>query len=307
MRVAAVDIGTNTVRLLLAEVAVSAGTVRLQDVERREIITKLGEGLDGSGRLGDVPIGRAVEGLEHYAGLIERFGAVVFGGVATAATRSAANGAEFTARVTAALGFAPRVIDGIEEARLTFLGATSTVNGDEVYGVVDVGGGSTEFVTGRREPEYAESIDIGSIRLTERVARLGLDRTDQIRDYVDGLFAGVSPPRQPTAVIGSGGTFVTLAAVSRRVVPAEIEAMHDVTLSMDEVVRTVDMIAAMTSDQLAAMPEVNPLRAGVLRAGVICAERAIARVGARSVQISVSDILDGVAIEVASGSWPAPE
>ncbi len=250
--------------------------------------------------------GEPSPGSRRYARLIERSGAVAVGGVATAATRSAANGADFATRVAATLGFFPRVIDGIEEARLTFLGATSALDGNEVYCVVDVGGGSTEFVTGYGEPEYAQSVDIGSVRLTERIEALGLPGTDQIRRYVDDLFAGVSPPRSPTVVLGSGGTFVTLAAVSRGVVPAEIETMDDVTMPLDEVIRTVDVIASMTPQQLSDLPGVNPLRAGVLRAGVICAERAVVRVGASSVRVSVSDILDGVAIELGSGSWPGP-
>jgi exopolyphosphatase/guanosine-5'-triphosphate,3'-diphosphate pyrophosphatase len=304
MRVAAVDIGTNTVRLLLAEVLLENGTVELLDPERHEVITRLGEGLDASGRLGAVPMGRALAGLEGYAGLIADSGIAVVGGVATAATRSAANGADFVSRVTDILGFAPRVIDGVEEARLTFQGATSHLVGAEIYCVVDVGGGSTEFVTGAEEPEYAASVDIGSVRLTDRIETLGLGNPDDIRRYVDGLFAEIALPIEPTVVLGSGGTFVTLAAVSRRVGPHDIEAMDDVSMSMDDVVATVDFIASMTPDQLTALPAVNPARAGVLLAGVICAERAIARVGASRVRVSVSDILDGVALELGAQRWP---
>jgi exopolyphosphatase/guanosine-5'-triphosphate,3'-diphosphate pyrophosphatase len=304
VKVAAVDIGTNTVRLLLADAVVANGTVELNDVARYEVITKLGEGLDGSGRLGEAPMERALAGLAHYAGLISDAGVASAGGVATAATRNAVNGPEFAVRIADVLGFAPKVIDGVEEAKLTFHGATEHLAGDDVYCVIDVGGGSTEFVTGHSDPEYVVSVDVGSVLLTDRIEKLGLVDTDAIRRYVDGLFADVSPPVAPGVVLGSGGTFITLAAVARDISSDEDE-IAGLSMTMEEVGTTVDFIAALTPEQLAALPGVKPDRAPVLRAGVICAERAVARVGAALVRVSVSDILDGVAIELGVGRWPA--
>ena len=186
----------------------------------------------------------------------------------------------------------------MEEGRLTFLGATSHLAGPDVYCVIDVGGGSTEFVTGLRYPEYAVSIDIGSVRLTERVEALRLKTPAEIRRYVDGLFATVALPTRPTMILGSGGTFTTLAGVALGMLPSDVEGRDDITLSMEEVVAVVDRLLAVSTEEIAAMPVVAPGRAEVLQAGVVCAERAVAHVGAPSVRISVRDILDGIAIEL---------
>lgn len=305
MRVAAVDIGTNTVRLLVADAATRGGGVQLQGIERYEVITKLGEGLDASGRLGDEPMDRAVRGLSYYADLIGSRDVVAIGGVATAATRSAANGADFIARIAEVLGFIPRVIDGVEEARLTFLGATAGLPDNEAYGVIDVGGGSTEFVVGRSLPDYAVSIDIGSVRLTERMLSLGLTEPAAIRDYVDRLFARVVSPVEPTILLGSGGTFVTLAAVAAGVTTSEIG--DTVTLRFEELAATVDRLLGMSAAAIAELPAVPAARAGVLPAGAICAERAVAHIGADVVRVSVRDILDGLAMELAAQQWSGTE
>ncbi len=307
MKVAAVDIGTNTVRLLLATAVGQDNAIRLESIERHEVITKLGEGLDAAGRLGDRPMQRALDGLSHYADLIAAAGAEVWGGVATAATRSAANGSEFRERVTDALGFQPRVIDGVEEARLTFLGATTGLGSAEPYCVIDVGGGSTEFVIGCDYPEYAVSIDIGSVRLTERVAALRLADTAAIRNYVDSLFGDVIAPLAPATVLGSGGTFVTLAAVAGGIPTKAVDVGGAVVITLEEVVATVERLAGMTVDEIAMLPSVVPARAAVLQAGAICAERAVAHIGAAAVEISVRDILDGLAIELVTQQWPGAE
>ena len=299
MRVAAVDIGTNTVRLLLADAVSEDTSPRLENVRRYEVITKLGEGLEATGVLSDEPMQRVLDGLERYVDLIAASGAEVRGGVATAATRSARNGAQFADRIAATLGFHPRIIDGVEEARLTFLGATAQLDRRLTHCVIDVGGGSTEFVIGEDMPQHAASIDIGSVRLTERIATLGLATPDAVRRHVDGLFGSVAMPVSPSVVLGSGGTFVTLGAVARDVLPAEIEQSESIRLSFDEVVSTVDRLLAMTVAEIAGLPSVPAARAEVLQAGVVCAERAVAHVGADSVTVSISDILDGLALELA--------
>ena len=174
MKVAAIDIGTNTVRLLLADVEDDANGARVATAERHEVITRLGEGLDASGQLGEDPMARALAALAYYGDLIAAAGVERKAVVATAATRSASNGGDFMMRVTDVLGFAPRVIDGVEEAQLTFLGATAPFAGVDSFCVIDVGGGSTEFVIGRARPDYAVSVDIGSVRLTERIESIPL-------------------------------------------------------------------------------------------------------------------------------------
>jgi exopolyphosphatase/guanosine-5'-triphosphate,3'-diphosphate pyrophosphatase len=307
VKVAVVDIGTNTVRLLLADAVDRDGAIRLEGIARHEVITKLGEGLDASGKLGSEPMDRALAGLELYVDLIAGAEAAATGGVATAATRSAANGAEFIELVTATLGFRPRVIDGVEEARLTYLGATASLDRETAMCVIDVGGGSTEFVVGYELPEYAASIDIGSVRLTERIEQMGLHSPDTVRAYVDGLFEDVVAPVSPSLVLGSGGTFVTLGAVARGVPTAEVETDGVVVLSFPDVAASVDQLLGMSVAEIAALPSVPAARAEVLKAGVVCAERAVAHVGASEVRISVADILDGIAMELAARQWPGDQ
>lgn len=298
MKVAAVDIGTNTVRLLLGDVVGDVGHLRLQALERHEIITKLGEGLDATGRLGEAAMGRVLTGLGNYVGLIADSGAERMGGVATAATRSAENGEEFAALMADLLGFHPRVIDGVEEARLTFVGATSGRGDTQSFGVIDVGGGSTEFVIGKHFPDYAMSVDVGSVRMTERFKARGVNQLAAQRDYVTSLLSGVTPPYVPAVVLGSGGTFVTLGAVHGGLSKAEAEARDDLMLSMADLSATVDRLHAMSVGEIAALPGVAPARAGVLQAGAVCAERAVAHLGVDQITISVADILDGLALHL---------
>ncbi|MEA2002378.1 MAG: exopolyphosphatase [Actinomycetota bacterium] len=299
MKVAAVDIGTNTVRLLLADVVRGEHGARIVNPERHEIITRLGEGLDATGRLGDEPIERALAGLSHYSDLIGGASVERRAGVATAATRSADNGADFIVRVADVLDFQPRVIDGVEEARLTFAGATNALAGDEALCVIDVGGGSTEFVAGTDLPDYAVSIDIGSVRLTERIKSIPLRDPQEIRAHVDRLIRDVQVPYPLDLVLGSGGTFVTLAAVHLGLATKRLE-FQEGTLSLSDLRMTVDRLLQMTVAEIAELPAVVAGRAGVLQAGAICAERAITHIGLAELTISVSDILDGLALETAS-------
>ncbi len=300
MKVAAVDIGTNTVRLLLAEVVGEPGHRHVALPERHEVITKLGEGLDATGRLSEEAMTRALTGLQQYARLIAESGAVLRGGVATEATRSATNSDVFMARAADTLGFHPRVIDGVEEADLTFRGATNGLQSrSHSHCIVDVGGGSTEFVIGRKLPDYAISVGIGSVRLTERFQALGISDAAAQRDYVDSLFSGVSPPYPPTTVLGSGGTFVTLGAVARDLSKQAAEDHPGLVLSLPELTATVDRLLAMTVAEIAALSAVPAARAGVLHAGAICAERAVGHIGGSEVGISVADILDGLALHLA--------
>lgn len=302
MKVAAVDIGTNTVRLLLAEVSGRPGHLWVDRAERFETITRLGDGLDSTGRLGEEPMRRALTGLARYADLIAVDRIEHAGAVATEATRSAANGEDFMVGAAEVLGFRPRVIDGIEEADLTFVGATRAAGPAESFCVIDVGGGSTEFVVGHLRPDYAISIDVGSVRLTERIRRMELNTPPAMRAYVDSLFAHVAPPYPSERVLGSGGTFVTLGAVARAFGYVTPEADASLVLSQDEIRMTVDRMLEMTIAQIAGLPSVPEGRAEVLQAGALCAERAVVHIGASEVAVSVSDILDGLALHIAEES-----
>lgn len=250
---------------------------------------------------------RALDGLARYARMIAAAGIDHRAGVATEATRSAANGDELMERAAEVLGFHPRVIDGIEEADLTFVGATKAAEPARSYCVIDVGGGSTEFVVGHGRPEYAISIDIGSVRLTERRSLRSLDSPDAMREHVDALFAGVNPPYLPERVLGSGGTFVTLAAVAGASKDQAMSPRATSRLSLAELRTTVDRLLAMSIQEIGQLAMVPAGRAEVLQAGAVCAERAVARIGVPEITVSVSDILDGLALHLAEETIDAAD
>src|SRR5690348_11208071 len=168
MRVASVDIGTNSVRLLVAEAERDHGDAPLTTVERLMRITRLGQGVDAARRLHPDAIERTTTVLREYGEVIERLGATRVRATATSAARDAQNRDEFFDAAERALGTRPELLSGDEEAALSFLGATSELSDGAPYLVVDIGGGSTEFVAGTEKPEGAVSVDIGCVRLTEQ-------------------------------------------------------------------------------------------------------------------------------------------
>lgn len=292
MRVAAVDIGTNTVRLLIAEVG---GDDRdLVAIARREIITRLGEGLDSTGSLSPAAVDRACDALGEYAAEIANCGVARAGAVATAATRSAANGAEFVDAATTVLGFRPRIIDGAAEARLSFAGAARGRGLEAPVAVIDVGGGSTEFVVGAEEPSYVHSVDIGSVRLTERIASRSMSPA-MARAHLDDLFAAVDPPTPARSVVGAGGTFTSLAGVHAGVPYRDLVGLDGMIISATDLDAVVDRLVSSSVAEIATIAAVAAGRAGVLQAGALCAERAVRRLNGERIIISVADILDGVA------------
>lgn len=296
MRVAAVDIGTNTARLLIAD-------VRGQDDEvvgitRREIITRLGEGLESTGSLAPAAISRALDALTEYAAEIASSGVARAGAVATAATRSARNGFLLVDGAATVLGFRPWVIDGAAEARLSFAGAARRRGLKPPVAVIDVGGGSTEFVVGSAEPSYVHSVDIGSVRLTERIAARDMSPA-AARAHLDELFAAVVPPVTPASIIGAGGTFTTLAGLQAGVPYRELVALDGVTIGAGELEAVVARLLDSSVAEISGYPAVAVGRAGVLQAGALCAERAVRRLQGERIVISVADILDGVALELA--------
>ena len=303
MRVAAVDIGTNAVRLLVADSLRShpSGCERLEWRDRRITITQLGQGVDASGRLADDAIGRTMTVLAEYAEVIRSWEVDTVRAIATAATRDAGNCDAFLQRVHRVLGTAPEVISGLEEAKLVFRGATDGLSLDRPVLVIDLGGGSTEFAQGSDELEYAASVNIGSVRLTERyLARLPAQLTEieAAREAADEVFAAVDLPRNPAAVVGVAGTFTTLAAVALGLCSYDAAAVDGAVLSLAAIGGVVETFGSMTIDEIAAVPAMDPARAPVILGGAIAAERAIAVVGVDQVTVSESDILDGVALSI---------
>jgi exopolyphosphatase/guanosine-5'-triphosphate,3'-diphosphate pyrophosphatase len=294
-RIAAVDIGTNTVRLLVAE----EGPDGLRDIHRQTIVVGLGRGLEASDILGEEAMARTVAALETFGEVIEREGVAARRAVATSASRDAANRDEFLDRAEEALGFRPEVISGEEEASLGFAAATTAVGGTPPFVVIDPGGGSTEFVFGTDAPQYVISIDMGSVRLTDRAlpdrpAPAG--RLDRARTTAADALSAVALPGAPGTVIGVAGTFTSLAAMHQVLTRYDRERVHGTVLSSADLDSMVGFLAGLTEERTAAIPSLDPARAPVILAGAVVAAEALRAIGAGRVVVSEADMLDGVAL-----------
>ncbi|MEV0559881.1 Ppx/GppA phosphatase family protein [Dactylosporangium sp. NPDC050588] len=299
-RVAAIDCGTNSVRLLIADAQPDGSLV---DVTRQMRIVRLGEGVDRTGRLAEAAIERTRVALVHYAAEIAAAGVDRARMVATSASRDASNADDFRAMVTATLGFAPEVVSGDEEARLTFAGAVQGLGAEPPFLVFDIGGGSTEFVVGSAGGvDAAISVDIGCVRLTERhlhdhpptAAQVAAAEKD-ITGAVDRALAAVDAGRARTFV-GLAGSVTTVTALALGLTEYVPEHIHRARVSTADVAKvTADLLAA-TPEQRLANAVMHPGRADVIGAGALILRIILERSGADAVIASESDILDGVAM-----------
>ncbi len=295
MRVASIDIGTNTIRLLVADVVDGAVVPR----ERRAAVVGLGRGVDATGRISADAIGRAVARLTEYrdaAGEVDRLGVV-----ATSATRDAVNRDEFTSRAEAALGVPVRVITGADEAALSFRGAVAGVPGPGPTLVVDPGGGSTEFVLGDSEPADAVSVDIGSVRLTERLLPerpAAADRVAAASSAAAAMFAEVHLPGTPARALGVAGTYTALAAIHLGLDRYDGAAVHGTVMTVADLDRLVAMLAPLTLGETEAIPSLEEGRAPVLLGGAIVATEAARWCGLDTITVSEADLLDGLALSL---------
>lgn len=310
-RVAAVDCGTNSIRLLIADVDPTTGVVT--DVERRMKIVRLGQGVDATGRLDPEAIDRTLAVTREYADLCGEHGVgadrVRF--VATSATRDASNAADFTDGVTAALGVAVEVVTGQEEAALSFAGATSGPACQEgPFLVVDIGGGSTEFVLGTDTVIAAHSTDMGCVRMTERHLRANPPTAEQVAHAVIDIDehimkAGAHVPlEETTTLIGVAGSVTTVTAHALGLAEYDSARIHGARLPLDQVRASCRALLTATSAQRAAMGFVHPGRVDVIGAGALIWSRVVQRVAEKAaVTMAVTsehDILDGIALSVAS-------
>jgi exopolyphosphatase/guanosine-5'-triphosphate,3'-diphosphate pyrophosphatase len=297
--VAAIDCGTNSVRLLVAD----HHDGHLTDVARRMEIVRLGQGVDRTGRLAPDAIERTRVVLAAYADEIAARRAVRTRMVATSATRDAANGEDFEAMVRATLGQPPEVVTGDDEARLSFTGAVMGLPAGTPppYLVVDIGGGSTEFVLGDRSVEHAVSVDIGCVRMTER--HLANDppteaqiqaATADIEAAVDRALA-VVPGTTAGTLVGLAGSVTTVAAIALGLDAYRPERIHHARIPRGDVARVTAQLLAMTHDERLALPVMHPGRADVIGAGALILRVVMDRVGADAVIASEHDILDGIA------------
>jgi exopolyphosphatase/guanosine-5'-triphosphate,3'-diphosphate pyrophosphatase len=301
MRVAAIDCGTNSVRLLIADVAGGS----LTDVARRMEIVRLGEGVDRTGMLAPAAIARTRQALIGYAAEIAELGVGRVRMCATSASRDASNAADFRAMVRGVLGIDPEVISGDEEARLSFAGAVHGLDAEPPYLIVDIGGGSTEFVTGGDTITGAVSVDIGCVRMTERYLHgdppTGAEIAAAERDItatVDRALTAVGG-RAAGTLVGLAGSVTTVTALALGLPEYDPGRIHHARVSADAVAKvTGDLLAATVAERL-ALPVMHPGRADVIGAGALILRIIMARSGQSSVVASEHDILDGIAWSLA--------
>ncbi|MFG2870862.1 exopolyphosphatase [Streptomyces sp. NPDC048338] len=302
-RVAGIDCGTNSIRLLVADV--HPGTGELVELDRRMTIVRLGQGVDRTGRLAPEALERTFAACRAYAEVIRELGAEKVRFVATSASRDAENRDEFVAGVKDILGVEPEVITGDQEAEFSFTGATGELSGTEKYLVVDIGGGSTEFVVGNRHVEAARSVDIGCVRLTERHVRSdppAAAEVDAIRADVRAALALAEetvPVAAAGTLVGLAGSVTTVAAIALGLEEYDSERIHHSRISRDQVAAVVERLLASTHDERAAIAVIHPGRVDVIAAGALVLLEIMERTGAREVVVSEHDILDGIALSVA--------
>ncbi|REE96121.1 Ppx/GppA phosphatase family protein [Thermomonospora umbrina] len=312
-RVAAVDCGTNSVRLLIADVPDPAdpGDGRLTDLERRMEIVRLGQGVDETGRLTPEALERTFTAMRGYATLIERHGAERTRVVATSATRDAANRADFVAGVLEIFGVVPEVITGDEEAELSFLGATrelAELRPARPYLVVDIGGGSTEFVVGSVHAESARSVNIGCVRMTER--HLGdtggaPPTPEQVAAAVadiDGALATVRetvPVDDARTLVGLAGSVTTVAGMALGLEEYDPARIHLSRITASQVHEVARELLRASHEERAAIGVMHPGRVDVIGMGALILDRIMREYGFGAVVVSEHDILDGIAWSLA--------
>ena len=301
-RTAGIDCGTNSIRLLVADVADD----RLVDVVREMRVVRLGQGVDRTGRLAPEALERTRAALADYATTIRDTGAERVRMVATSATRDAQNRDEFVAMVQRELGVAPEVITGAEEAELSFAGAASVLDltGGPVL-VADIGGGSTELVRGGDGPLRSFSMDVGCVRMTERHLHDDPPTPAQIAATVADLRAAIAEAREHVPLdadatfIGVAGTVTTIAAIALGLEGYDPEAIHGSTITAGQVADVTARLLAMTREQRAALPVMHPGRVDVIGGGALVLRTLLEEIGAPAVIASEHDILDGIALSIA--------
>ncbi len=311
VRVAAIDCGTNSVRILVADV----GDGTLTDVHREMRIVRLGQDVDATGRLAPDALDRTRAALADYVAIARSAGAQRLRMVATSATRDAVNREEFFAMVRRTLGTDAEVITGDEEARLSFTGAVGGLDpADGPFLIVDVGGGSTEVVLGdwdgvRADVTAARSVDIGCVRITERHLRGDPPTAGEVSaaeqfaaQTLEQAFAEV-PVDKARTWIGVAGTVTTLSAIAQQLPAYDPERIHLSRLSLQQVRATAEHLLGSTHQQRAANPVIHPGRVDVIAGGAlivrVVAEELHSRAGISELVVSEHDILDGIALGLA--------
>lgn len=298
-RVAAIDCGTNSIRLLVADVSDGVATELVREMR----IVRLGQDVDATGRLAPEAIERTLAATREYVETIESLRADRVRFCATSAARDASNAEDFAAAVEAIVGVRPEILTGAEEARASFVGATRGLDAEGTVLVVDIGGGSTELVEGRRESvEWSASLDIGSVRMTERFLPTDPPTSGEVDAcgafLRDALVAEASGLAAVATLVGVAGTITTVAAHALDLPAYERSAIHGARLTIAETRAACASLVGMTVDERRALPFMHPGRADVIGGGALVLDAVLTSLPLATNELIVSehDILDGIAL-----------
>ena len=306
--VAAIDCGTNSIRLLVAEVLPDGS---LHELHRQLEIVRLGEGVDKTGEFSIDAIERTVRVAAQYSDILGKLGATKVRFGATSATRDAKNRHLFTIPIEEMFGVAPEVISGDEEATLSFIGATTSLNtqgklGKSPYLVIDIGGGSTEFVLGDVAPTQAISVNIGCVRMAERHGMQEIVSAEKLAQASADITAAIATAsssvdlKSANSIIGVAGTVTTVAAIALGHRSYQSELLHGAVISASDIAAVAADLRKMTRAQKAAIPVMHPGRVDVISAGALVLDLIMAEVGLPELVVSEHDILDGLALSLVS-------
>ena len=312
-RVGAIDCGTNSIRLLIADVDPQSGL--LTDLVRRMEIVRLGHGVDKTGVIAPEAMSRTLAQAREYAAQCSELGVDRVRFVATSASRDASNARDFVVGVReafAAFGVAPEVVTGHEEASLSFRGATGDLRAGGIPGpylMVDLGGGSTEFVRGTQDVEHARSVDVGCVRMTERHLVSDPPTSGEIAAAVVDIEAAIDQAGQTvdfqgiSTLVGLAGSVTSITAHALRLTKYDAAKIHLSQLPATQIIEACDSLLSMTRAQRAALPFLHEGRVDVIGAGGLVWRTIIARLqreaGITEVVTSEHDILDGIALSIA--------
>jgi exopolyphosphatase / guanosine-5'-triphosphate,3'-diphosphate pyrophosphatase len=300
-RVAAIDQGTNSIRLLVAEPEDDSG---FRELARDMVITRLGQGVDRTGTIAPEALERTVGVLMRYCRRARALHAERIRVAATAAVRDASNRDDLARAVLEHAGSELEVLSGEEEAALSFLGGTRGLDAPGPFLVLDIGGGSTEFVVGTDAPDAAISVQMGSVRLTERFVRHDPPTAEEVdamrtfvRDRLDEVARAV-PVGDARTLVAVAGTSTTAQAIALALPHHDPEAIHRTRLARDAAERVLRQLAEMTTAERAALPVMAPGRADVIVAGTVILVEVMGRFAFEDALVSETDILDGLALEM---------
>lgn len=300
-RYAAIDVGTNSVRLLVADVVGEGREARVTPVERLLRITRLGQGVDATRALHPDAIGRTLDALGEYADAMRSLSVERIRITATSAARDATNRGEFFGPAQKLLGVEPELLSGEEEARLSFLGATIDVLAPSPYLVVDIGGGSTEFILGTDAPEQLVSVNVGCVRFTEQYLHSDPPAPEELSQAIDVARAhltdveqAIPGARNAATLIGLAGTVTTVAAIEQGLAVYDADKLHHFRLTKDAIEDVFRTLATESIEQRRHNPGLEPGRVDVIVGGCVILVSIMRHLGFDELLVSESDILDGL-------------